>query len=79
MRPKELLTVKVFSPYGLIGNANYLKVSLTRRMLAKKKKTSIDILCILQRRESIIPRRYINLRHVRWIAVVLATSTRKRL
>ena len=78
MRPKEPLTVKVFSPCGLIEDANYLKVSLIRRVLAKKK-TSINVLRILERRESIIPRRYINLRHVPWIAVVMATSTRKPL
>ena len=37
MRPKEPLTVKVFNPCGLIGGANYLKVSLIRHVLAKKK------------------------------------------
>ena len=34
MRPK--LTVKVFSPCGLIGEADYLKVFLIRLLLAKK-------------------------------------------
>ena len=36
MRPEEPLTVKVFSPCGLIGEADYLKVSLIRLVLAKK-------------------------------------------
>ena len=70
MRPNELSTVKVFSPCGLIGDADYLKVSLIRRVLAKKKKTSIDVLRVLEGRERIIPRRYFNLRYIRWIAVV---------
>ena len=36
MRPKEQLTVKVFSPCGLIGEVAYLKVSLIRLVLAEK-------------------------------------------
>ena len=36
MRPKEQLTVKVFSPCGPIGEADYLKVSFIRLVLAKK-------------------------------------------
>ena len=57
------------------------KSVLDKTRVSKKEgiKTSINVLRILERRESIIPDRYINLRHARWIAVVMATSTRKRL
>ena len=79
MRPKEPLTVKVFSPCGLIGDGYYLKVSLIRRVLAKKKKTSINVLRVLERRKSILLRSCINLSYVLWVAVVMAASTRKRL
>ena len=56
------------------------KSVLDKTRVSKKEgiKTSINVLRILERRESIIPGRYINLRHA-WIAVVMATSTRKRL
>ena len=54
MRPKEQLTVKLFSPCGLIGEADYIKVSLIKRVSAKKKKTLIDVLCVLEGYESII-------------------------
>ena len=58
-----------------------MKSSASEPGLSKKEgiKTSINVLRILERRESIIPGRYINLRHARWIAVVMATSTQKRL
>ena len=57
------------------------KSVLDKTRVSKKEgiKTSINVLRILERRESIIPGRYINLRHARWIPVVMATSTRKRL
>ena len=52
------------------------KSVLEKTRVSKKEgiKTSINVLRISERRESIIPGR-----HVRWIAVVMATSTQKRL
>ena len=57
------------------------KSVLDKTRVSKKEgnKTSINVLRMLERRESIIPGRHINLRHARWIAVVMATSTQERL
>ena len=76
MRPNEQSTVEVFSPCW----ERKLSKSVVDKMRVSKKEENLNR-CppsrLEGRRESIIPRRYFNVRYIRWIAVVTGNFYRK--